>query len=134
MGKYVKSSVVVSYTLEGKLVNVYQSAKQASDYLGAFSRSIDKAIRMETTIKGLQWKRYISEEDALPSISPYKKPSINNQKISVAKCDDKGNILKIYPSIYSASKENNISTKQIRECLLGHQKKAGSFYWKKLPA
>ena len=134
MGKYVKSSVVVSYTLEGKLVNVYQSAKQASDSLGVFYRSIDKAIRMGTTIKGLQWKRYISEKDVLTSISPYKRPSLSNKRISVAKLDEKGNVLKIYPSIFSASKENNISTKQIRECLLGHQKKAGSFYWKKLPA
>ena len=46
MGKYVKSSVVASYTLEGKLVNVYQSAKQASEALNVFSRSIDKAIRI----------------------------------------------------------------------------------------
>lgn len=134
MGKYVKSSVVASYSLQGKLENIYPSAKKASESLGVFSRSIDKAIRMETTIKGLQWKRYMSEKNVLSSISPYKKATLNNTKIRVAKLDDKGNTIKIYPSIYSASKENNISTKQIRECLLGHQNKAGSFYWKKLPA
>lgn len=134
MGSHVKSSVVACYTLEGELVKIFPSAVKASESLHVFYRSIDKAIRMKTTIKGLQWKRYASNIDVLSSIQPYKKPSYDNKRVSVAKFNECGDLLKVYPSIYAASKDNNISTKQIRECLLGHQKKAGSFYWKKLPA
>ena len=132
MGKYVSSSVVVSYDLDGKLVKVFKTAKEASDELNLFSRTIDKAIRNNSLIKGYQWRRYICMDDVKTSIPPYTKPIIKPNRVVIAKVNEEGEILKIYPSILSASKENNISPKQIRECLLGHQLRAGSYYWKKI--
>ena len=132
MGKYSAQSVIACYTFEGKLVKIYKTAKEASDKLKLFSRSVDKAIRLKTTVGGYQWRRYISSDDVLTSIEPYETPLISKENIKVAKCNEDGKVLEIYPSIKKAAKENNVSPKQIRECLLGHQKRAGSHYWKKV--
>ena len=132
MSKHPSTSVIASYTFDGQLVKIYKTAREASDSLNLFYRSVDKAIRMHSTVGGYQWRRYISENDVLTSISPYIKPLISSESVKIAKCDKEGNIVEIYPSIKSASKNNNISAKQIRECLLGHQKTAGGHYWKKI--
>ena len=132
MGAYPKSSVIASYTLKGELVGIYQSAKEASISLGVFNRSVDKAIRQSSSLKGLIFKRYESIDNVEKKISPYQKGRINQEKVKVAKVDEEGKILSIYPSIKSASKENDISPKQIRECLKGHQHKAGGHYWKRI--
>ena len=132
MGKHSKTSVVVSYDFDGNLVKVYDTAKLAAADLGLFDRSVDKAIRMNTTVGGYQWRRYDSENDIEKSIKPYTKVLPNYESVKVAKSDEQGNIIDIYPSIKKAGKENNVSPKQIRECLLGHQHKAGGYYWKKI--
>ena len=132
MGKHPAQSVIACYTFEGKLIKVYKTANEASDKLKLFPRSVDKAIRLRTTVGGYQWRRYISADDVLTSIDPYHKRLISRENIRIAKCDEDGNIIETYPSIKRAAKENNISPKQIRECLLGHQKRAGSHYWKKI--
>ena len=132
MGKHSSKSVIACYDFDGKLVKVYNTAKQASEELGLFHRSVDKAIRMNTTIKGYQWRRYKCNDDVETSIDPYHKHSISTDNVKVVKCDKDGNVLDTYFSIRLAAKENDISPKQIRECLNGHQHKAGGYYWKKI--
>lgn len=132
MGKHLSTSVIACYDFDGKLVKVYKTAKEASDNLNLFSRSVDKAIRYHTTVGHYQWRRYMNQDDVETSIEPYQKQEISKESVKVAMTDEEGNIIKIYPSISQASKENNISPKQIRECLLLHQKKAGNRFWKKI--
>ena len=132
MGKHPSTFVVACYSFDGQLVKTYKTAKEASISLGLFVRSVDKAIRLGTTVKGYQWRRYPSLDDVPLVIESYHKPTILRDNVKVAKCDQDGNILKTYPSIRLASKDNNISSKQIRECLNGHQQTAGGYYWKKL--
>ena len=132
MGKHSKQSVIVCYDFDGNLIKVYDTAKSAAIDLGLFDRSVDKAIRMSTTVGGYQWRRYDSQNDIQTTINPYIKVTPNMESVKVAKIDDKGNIIDIYPSIKNAGKENNITPKQIRECLLGHQQRAGGYHWKKI--
>ena len=132
MGKHSSSSLIVCYSFEGTLIRTYKTAKEASFSLGLFIRSVDKAIRMHSTVGGYQWRRYASIDEVKPSIEPYQKPSFDTTSVRVAITDKDGNIIKVYPSIREAGKENHISPKQIRECLNGHQQKAGGHYWKKV--
>ena len=132
MGRHTKKSVICCYDFDGLLIKTYSTAKEASDELGLFKRSVDKAIRMSTTLRGYQWRRYESIDELKTSIEPYQKPSIDINNVRVAITDKGGNIFKVYPSIRKAGKENHISPKQIRECLNGHQQKAGGHYWKKI--
>jgi group I intron endonuclease len=48
----------------------------------------------------------------------------------VLKLDFNGNVLKVYPSITIAAKENNISTASISYCCSGRTKNACGFIWK----
>ena len=132
MSTYPKTSVIASYSLEGKLQKTYRSAKDASIDLGVYIRSVDKTMRQSTSLKGFIFKRYESIDKVENVISAYQKVEISQERVKVARVDNEGKIIEQYPSIKSASKENNISPKQIRECLKGHQKKAGGHYWKKI--
>lgn len=132
MGKHSSSTLVACYSFDGTLVRTYKTAKEASIDLGLFKRSVDKAIRISTTVGGYQWRRYASIDELRPSIEPYQKPSIDTNNVRVTITDKDGNIIKVYSSIREAGKENHISPKQIRECLNGHQQKAGGHYWKKV--
>ena len=132
MGKHLGTTVIGCYDFDGKLVRTYKTAKEASDNLNLFYRSVDKAIRLNTTVGHYQWRRYMSMDDVKTSIEPYKKQEIDKNSVKVAKVDERGDIIEIYPSISQASKANNVSSKQIRECLLGHQRKAGNHFWKKI--
>ena len=53
------------------------------------------------------------------TISPYVKEKHSNIKKKVALVDDNGNILKIYPSLLSAAKENKIDPHTLRDRLNG---------------
>ena len=57
MSTYPKTSVIASYSLEGKLQKTYRSAKDASLDLGVYIRSVDKAMRQSTSLKGFIFKR-----------------------------------------------------------------------------
>ena len=121
---------IVSYDFNGKLVRVYETAKEASQKLGLFDRTIDKAIRMNTTAGGYLWRRYNSEEDIKKTIEPYRKEKKSTISQPIIRIDSEGNEVE-YKSIRFASLESNVSMKQIRECLLGHQSQAGGYKWKK---
>ena len=121
--------VVACYTYEGNLVSTYKNAKEAATSLGLFARSVDKAIRMNTSVGGYQWRRYESQDYVLQTIAPYKREIIDRASKVVIRIDKKGNKVE-FKSIRFASKESNVSAKQIRECLLGHQKQAGGYRWK----
>ena len=113
--KWSSNTVVACYTLDGQLIRTYRSAKDASRCRNLHPRTIDKCIRGDVlTVKGQQWKRY--PVDKVPSsIEPLKiiKPTTSNKP--VAKLDEKGNIIAVYPSIKNAAKENNLDAHSLRD-------------------
>ena len=114
-----KDTVIACYKLNGKLVRVYPSARSAAKSRHLFPRTIDRATRGDLlTAKNLLWRRV--DKDNVPlTISPYVKQKHSNIKKRVALVDDNGNILKIYPSLLSAAKENKIDPHSLRDRLNG---------------
>ena len=114
-----KDTVIACYKLNGKLVRVYPSARSAAKSRHLFPRTIDRATRGDLlTAKNLLWRRV--DKDNVPlTISPYVKEKHSNIKKKVALVDDNGNIIKIYPSLLSAAKENKIDPHTLRDRLNG---------------
>lgn len=132
MGKHLLSSRIASYNQKGLLVKIYKTAKAASEELGLFKRSVDKAIRNGSSLKGFYWRRYDDEKDILKKIDIDTTTEINNRKsISIMMLDDNDNIIKEYRSINEACIENKIDHKSIRDCLNHKQIHAGGYKWKK---
>lgn len=111
------STVVASYDKDGKLVKIYKSAKEAAELNNLFPRSIDKCIRGDNlTIKGLRWKRFKIGE-VLEKIAPLEKVETNHNKKPIAKIDNLGRIIEVYPSIRKASIKNHIDAHCLRDQL-----------------
>ena len=114
-----KDTVIACYKLNGKLVRVYPSARSAAKSRHLFPRTIDRATRGDLlTAKNLLWRR-VDKENVPLTISPYVKQKHSNIKKKVALVDDNGNIIKIYPSLLSAAKENKIDPHTLRDRLNG---------------
>jgi hypothetical protein len=62
----------------------------------------------------------------------FTRESIQRNSKSVAKYSLEGDLLKTYPSISVAGKEEGISPKRISSVINGHSKSAGGFLWRKL--
>ena len=114
-----KDTAIACYKLNGKLVRVYPSARSAAKSRHLFPRTIDRATRGDLlTAKNLLWRRV--DKDNLPlTISPYVKQKHSNIKKRIALVDDNGNIIRIYPSLLSAAKENKIDPHTLRDRLNG---------------
>ena len=114
-----KDTVIACYKLNGKLVRVYPSARSVAKSRHLFPRTIDRATRGDLlTAKNLLWRRV--DKDNVPlTIEPYIKEKHSNIKKRVALVDDNGNIIKIYPSLLSAAKENKIDPHTLRDRLNG---------------
>lgn len=114
-----KDTVIACYKLNGKLVRTYPSARSAAKSRHLFPRTIDRATRGDLlTAKNLLWRRV--DRDNVPlTIEPYIKEKHSNIKKKVALVDDNENIIKIYPSLLSAAKENKIDPHTLRDRLNG---------------
>ena len=117
-----KDTVIACYKLNGKLVRVYPSARSAAKSRHLFPRTIDRATRGDLlTAKNLLWRRV--DKDNVPlEIEPYVKEKHSNIKKRVALVDDNGNIIRIYPSLLSAAKENKIDPHTLRDRINGKYK------------
>lgn len=111
-------TVIVSYSLDGKLLRTYPSAKKASESLKVFSRVIDKCIREGGTVKDKQWRRFPANK--IPDhIEPYHKVVTSRSIKPIAEIDEHNKVIKTYPSIRNASILNNTDAHTIRDVLLG---------------
>ena len=110
-------SVVACYSLDGKLLRTYKTAKAASRNRKVYIRTIDKCIRGDiSTVKNLQWKRF--PIDNVPSWIP--PLEINKETLSirpVAKLNSNGEIIETYPSIKKAAISNNMDPHSLRDRL-----------------
>lgn len=127
-----KNTVVACYTLEGKLVKIYPSAKRASRCRNLFPRTIDRCIRGDiATVKGLQWKRFNVDEvpDSIPPLV------ISNGKSTIrpiAKIDESGEIIETYPSVKKAAELNNIEPHTLRDRINGKYRYEGKEKFREL--
>ena len=119
----VKNTVIACYSLKGKLIRIYPTATAAARSRHLFKRTIDRATRGDLlTAKNLLWRRV--DKDNVPlTIEPYVKQKHSNIKKQVASLDENGNIVKIYPSLSAAAKENKIDPHTLRDRLNGKYSK-----------
>lgn len=112
-------SVVACFSLDGKLIKVYPSAKKAAKNRHLYPRTIDRCIRGDiTTVKGLQWKRFNIDE--VPEwIEPLEIKQVKTKARPLAKIDEKGNIVETYPSLKNAALINNIDPHTLRDRISG---------------
>ena len=115
----VKDTVIACYSLKGKLIRVYPTATSAARSRHLFKRTIDRATRGDLlTAKNLLWRRV--DKDNVPlTTTPYVKQKHSNIKKQVALLDENGNIVKIYPSLSAAAKENKIDPHTLRDRING---------------
>lgn len=114
-----KDTVIACYKLDGNLVRTYSTAVLASKSKHVYKRTIDKATRGDVlTIKNLQWRR-VDKNNVPLKIEPLETLKISHNPKRIAKVDDEGNILDIYPSLSNAAKENNIDPHTLRDRLNG---------------
>ena len=115
----VKDTVIACYSLKGKLIRVYPTATSAARSRHLFKRTIDRATRGDLlTAKNLLWRRV--DKDNVPlTTTPYVKVKHSNIKKHVASIDENGNIVKIYPSLSAAAKENKIDPHTLRDRING---------------
>lgn len=112
-------TVVACYSLDGRLVKTYPSAKEAARSRKLFPRTIDHAIRGDVlTVKGLQWKRFRIDE--VPGVIPPLQLEKKTRSIkAVAKVDEQGRIIETYPSIKKASELNHLDPHSLRDRISG---------------
>lgn len=114
-----KDTVIACYKLDGTLVRTYPTAISASRAKHVYKRTIDRATRGDVlTIKNLLWRRV--DKNNIPSkIEPLEVRKISPEPKRVAKIDEDGKILEIYPSLVKAAKENKIDPHTLRDRLNG---------------
>ena len=126
--KQSNSKKVACYDLDGNLINVYESCRDASyDVFGKDCRGIDAVTRGEyKTYGGFQWKTF--DQQPLEKIPSYKRTSHKVKKI--AKYDSNENLIEIYDSMTIAAEKNNASTSKITLVCQNKRKKHKGYIWK----
>lgn len=122
---FKKTTIIACYSLDGKLVKTYKSAAQASRSRHVHPRTIDKCTRGDVlTVKGYIWKR-VDSSNIPETIPPLEKKVEAPRFKPVAKLDDEGKIIKTYPSINQACKDNKIDPHSLRDLIGGKYKYDG---------
>ena len=123
MESHVKDTLVAAYSLDGKLIKIYPSCKYAANSIHVFSRAIDKAVREGNIIHEKQWKR-VDKNNVPLTIPPYIKKTTFLSIRPIAWIDESNKVIKTYPSIKSAAKENKVDPHTLRDVLSGKTKLA----------
>ena len=122
-----KGLIVVQFTLDGKYVKTFDSAKQASEKLGINHSNICACCRDERNFAGeYQW-RYVNSNKKIFTILKIKTPIYKD----IIQQYNKDNILIAeYDSISEAHNKTNIHMGNISSCCKGNRKSAGGNIWK----
>lgn len=117
---------IASYELNGKLNNIYQNIKDASESVNVSCHAINQAIRGYRTAGSLQWRRHLKEEDVVSKI-----PAINTYKtIPVYSYCKKGIFVCSYESVSGAATASNTCVSAISRAL-DKGKLAAGYQWSK---
>ena len=118
--KYKK---VYQWDLNGKLVNEYNSLKEASEKNNFGYKALSYALTHQGSSNNYYWTY-----DNNPPI----KMNINNTNSykQVGQYDLEGNLIKIYSSRSEAARENNFDASSICKCCNGYKKSYKGYIWK----
>jgi hypothetical protein len=126
-----KGRAVTQYDLKGNKVRIYESTRQAQQQTGIASGSISAVATGKLKSSGGYIWRYNSDVKRIDTkehfASTYE--SIKRNSKAVGKYSLEGSLLKTYPSISGASREEGISAKRISSVINRHSKSAGGFLW-----
>ena len=118
-------SVIACYSLDGRLIKTYKSAKEAAIAIRVFPRSIDKCIREGGLVHNKQWRR--CDQDNVPfSIEAYPTAVKARSIRPIGVIDDNNFVIETYPSIRKASILNNTDAHTIRDVLNGKTSRANN--------
>ena len=117
------NTVVASYSLDGKLIRVYPSAKKAATSLHHFKRAVDKAIRENSTLHNRIWRRFPVNE-VPESIEPLFRPTTTFNPKPIGLLDENDQVVKAYPSVRNAAIDNDLDPHTIRDMLYRKTKTA----------
>lgn len=114
---------IVQYTENGEIINIFNSCKEAAEYIGGKSETIHGGI----TTKGSRYGYYWAYQDAkiLPEFKPIKK-----SKVREIYQYSKDNILiEKFNSAAEACRKTGIESSSILKVCKGQRKSAGGYIW-----
>ena len=119
----IMSQEVMQYSLEGELIQIYSSLKEASEKNNIAKSTISNVCNGKgLTAGGFIW-RY--KKNPLKS-----NDSIKEKKRKILQYDKQGNFIKEYESITQASYETNTNLGNIQQVCVGKRKSANNYIWK----
>ena len=106
-----RKKAVIQYNLNGDRMATFESASEAARQTGGSQSKITMCCkRQRETANDYQWRYY----DDIQDVQKVEKKFITGKK--VAKCDEEGNILEIFPSFKEAARAVNGTSSAIRVC------------------
>ena len=120
-----REQCVAKYDLDGNFIEVYKTIKDAAEKNGFFPSSITASIKRNSGFSnGFYWVYYNEFEVPLNKIEIKKKEVIEQYT--------KDNVLiNQFNTIVEASQITGIKRTTINHCVLGYNKTAGGFIWKR---
>ncbi|HEY9007445.1 MAG TPA: NUMOD1 domain-containing DNA-binding protein, partial [Ohtaekwangia sp.] len=124
-----RAKPVTQYDMKGKKIRVYSSAREAAKLTGIFSISSAACGRIKSAGNYI-WqhgngpKRIDVQEHFASTIN-----SIIKSSKAVAKYSLEGSLLKEYPSMRAAAREEGIKVNRISSVINGKSKSAGGYRW-----
>lgn len=128
-----KSRQVLQFSLDGKLLHVYDNCKTAGISIGKSLSSISNCCIGKSKKCDNYLFLYKKDYDSNPEILNIRLKLINSYRKSakqIIQLSLDHEIINSYPAISDASKNTNISVTSISNCLRGYSKSAGGFIWK----
>lgn len=123
---------VTQYDMKGRKIRTYESARQAQKITGISSGTISFVARGKLKSTGGYIWLYDSIAKRIDVEKHYLSTTERVKRISkaVSKYSLEGELLKTYPSIRIAGKEEGINPARISSAVNGHSQSAGGFLWR----
>lgn len=134
--KSPSSKAIGQYTLDGKLISIWESAREAEREASFNRTTISKVARgLQKTAYGYIWK-YLSEEDVASNLELRKSKENNYWKRNVrigkivGQYSLEGKLIKLYESTHEVERETGFDHRGVSKAALGKQKTAYGYIWK----
>ena len=132
-----KGIIVLQYRLDGSLVKVWNSVKEAAEYIGSNPKPIYRALSKDNTqCYGYMWKKYTGGDidETIPKYSRQKrigKKQINRRPtMKICQYSKDGNLIKVWNGYLEIEESLHISNANIYHCISGRYKTAYGYVWK----
>ena len=120
-----RKKAVIQYNLNGDRMATFESASEAARQTGGSQSKITMCCkRQRETANDYQWRYY----DDIHDVQKVEKKFITGKK--VAKCDEEGNILEIFPSFKEAARAVNGTSSAISRVCSGTNIRHKGYKWK----